>query len=266
MEKAFETFNLPCNDCSNEPLDRIPLARIIDTLDRDYAKNDLISAERHLTYWIREARQLNDKRSELSLCNEMIGLCRRTHDKNAALTIMECAIKLIEDLGVDNTLSAGTILLNGATTYEHFGDYEKALELYSDVERIYDLVLSRNSYEYAALYNNKAGAMELLHRYSDAESLLLLALSVLDACGTHVVDKAISYAGLARLAFLCHKDRDSIDQFLDMAWSVLTDSNVLHDGLYAYVCSKVSEDFFLLSRQEEAIALAEVAKEIYEGT
>lgn len=266
MTSIFDNYDLPCSGCSNEPVDKIPLARIIHILDQDYSKNDLVAAERHLSYWMKEASALRDRRSELSLCNEMIGLCRRTNDKTLAFTVIDRAVELIDALSITNTTSAGTVFLNAATTYKHFGEVEKALLFYQKTEIIYAKLLPCNAYEYAALYNNKAAVLEDLERYDEAEALLQRALSILEECDEYRIDKAISYVNLARLVFSWKQDNELADRYLDYAWEVLTDPGIAHDGMYAFVCAKASDEFASLGREDEAFALAEVAKEIYEGT
>lgn len=265
MKPFYENYDLPCSGCSNEPIEKIPLFRIIETLDSDYAKNDLVSATRHLQYWRREAMMLGDMRSELSLCNEMIGLCRRTNDIEEANAVISRADFLIDKLRIENTASAGTVYLNMATTLKHFGDSEKALLFYEKTERIYQTTLPQNAYEYAALFNNKAAVLEELGRYEEAFILLHKALETLDLLSCHRIDKAISYVNLARLLFVWKEDTDAVDRYLALAWETVCESGISHDGAYAFVCAKASEVFAYFGRDDEALALSEVAREIYEG-
>lgn len=266
MSTVFDVYNLPCADCSNEPIGRIPLARILDRLDCDYARNDLSSAKKHLDYWIRECQTLNDRRSELSLWNEMIGLCRRLNDFELAIQALERAADLIEALHLAGSVSGATIFLNMATTYKHFGKSDIALKLYDRVEAVYAELLSEESYEYAALYNNKATALMGVGRYEEAMRLLLRALDILELCPSERIDCAISYGNLAQLTYESKTDFAKADKYLDLAWETVCEPDLLHDGRYAFVCAKLSEVFALLGKEEAALALAEVAREIYEGT
>ncbi len=261
----FDSYDLPCGTCSNEPNDRISLVRVIELLDRDYQKNDIISAERHLEYWKKEAAMLGDYRSELSLCNEQIGLCRRTGNKEKAFEAITRADELIRKLGLSRTESAATIFLNMATTYLHFGEKETSMTFYQKAETGYRYAISENSYEYAALYNNKATALESLNRFEEAEILLQKALLILENCPDHKADQAISYVNLARLVSVWKRDIDQSQVYLSKAWEVLTDPEIKRDGLYAFVCIKASEVFAAFGKKDEVEALLEVAKEIYEG-
>lgn len=261
----LESYDLPCTDCSNEPLGKIPLTRVIDTLDRDYAKNDLVSAERHLIYWKKEAAMLMDLRSELSICNEIIGLCRRTENRAMAFDAIERAVAIMDKLDLCKTVAAGTVYLNMATTLRHFDETDKALAFYQKTEEVYRLTLPTCSYEYAALYNNKASTLESLERFEESYELLKTALTILDSLSEHYVDKAITYVNLARLFFVWKKDTAASDENLALAWDVLTDPSVKHDAAYAFVCLKASEVFAYFDMSDEAEALLEVAREIYEG-
>ena len=265
MSTLFNSYDLPCADCSNEPIGKIPLMRVLDTLDRDYAKNDLESCERHLRYWIKECELLGDRRSELSLWNEMIGLCRRLNDAELAFTALERAADLIDLLHLCDTVSGATIFINMATTYKHFGKSDEALALYQKAEEAYFGLLPPDSYEYAALYNNKAATLIGVGRYEEAMKLLCTALDILEHCPNERIDRAISYGNLAQLVSEWTNDGAKVEEYLDMAWECICDSDVLHDGKYAFVCAKLSEVFLLFGKDDAALALAEVAREIYEG-
>lgn len=265
MNNLFNSYDLPCSDCSNEPLSRIPLRRILDTLDRDYAKNDLERALSHLQYWIKECKCLQDMRSELSLLNELIGLCRRLDDEMIALSALERAQELIGALHIENTVSAATIWLNMATTYKHFDKNEKALALYKSTEDAYISLLSPSAYEFAALYNNKSSALIALGWYEEAYQLLARALEILEGCDGEKIDSAITYCNLAQLFGVWRRDEGEIDRYLDAAWDVICAPDIVHDGKYAFVCAKSSETFKLFGKDELALALLEVAREIYEG-
>ncbi len=266
MSTVFNSYDLPCFDCSNEPLGKIPLMRVIDMLDRHYAKNDLVLCEKHLRYWIKECAMLEDLRSELSLWNEMIGLCRRLNDAELAFWALDRITALIDILHLNNTVSCATIFLNMATTYKHFGKSEEALALYQMVENTYNGTLPIYSYEYAALYNNKAASLIGIGRYEEAMKLLLNALDVLEHCPKARIDQVISYGNLAQLVWEWRGDRRQAEAYLDMAWDIICAPDILHDGKYAFVCAKSSEVYALLGKEDAAIALAEVAREIYEGT
>lgn len=265
MDNLLNLYDLSCTDCSNEPLGRIPLARILDTLDRDYGRNDLEACERHLRYWIDECVALKDIRSELSLSNELLGLCRRLNNAALADAVLERVAYLVGILRLEKTVSGATILVNMATTCKHFGASEKALTLYQRAEDAYEGLLPAVSYEYAALYNNKATVFLELERYEEAWNLLMKALEILECCPKEKIDQAISYGILAEIAAKRKKNDEDAEAYLAKAWEIICSPDVEHNGKYAFVCAKSAEVFYAFGKYEEALALDEVAREIYEG-
>ena len=51
----------------------VPVDRILDRIRADEDRNDWPAVERHLTYWLEEARANRDRRGELMLRNELMG-------------------------------------------------------------------------------------------------------------------------------------------------------------------------------------------------
>ena len=71
---------------------------------------------------------------------------------------------------------------------------------------------------------------------------------------------------LAHLTF----DRDDtayeqVESLLDEAWDYINSDNQPKDGNYAYVLRKCAPSFDYFQRPEEAQAMRDVAKEIYES-
>ncbi|MBR6939730.1 MAG: tetratricopeptide repeat protein, partial [Clostridia bacterium] len=108
----------------------IDTGRVIRKLDEYLGRNDYVSAERLLNYWLAEAENESDKRGMLTVTNELIGLYRKTGREKEALTASENALELARELKLDGTVTMGTALVNAATAYKAFGQAEKALPLY----------------------------------------------------------------------------------------------------------------------------------------
>ena len=75
---------------------RISSERILTRLDEFLHKNDYASAERHLLYWLAEAENDNDTRTELLVCNELMGLYRKLSRESEALSCVKRALEKIE--------------------------------------------------------------------------------------------------------------------------------------------------------------------------
>ena len=56
----------------------IPQRRVIERMDAYMARRDYAGAERHLLYWLEEARALRDRRGALTVLNELVGHYRKT--------------------------------------------------------------------------------------------------------------------------------------------------------------------------------------------
>ena len=72
---------------------RISIDRILSRLDEFLHKNDYASAERHLLYWLSEAKSGGDVHTELFVRNELMGLYRKLSKENEALLCVSEALQ-----------------------------------------------------------------------------------------------------------------------------------------------------------------------------
>ena len=89
----------------DDPDGTIPVDRIMERLDKMFEKNDLAGAQSLLEYWENEARALKDRRGELSVVSELIGLYRKTGDKEKGLNAAARGTELVRLLELENTVS-----------------------------------------------------------------------------------------------------------------------------------------------------------------
>ena len=76
------------------PLAPIPQQRVVEKLDEYMSRRDYEGAEKHLLYWLEEARALGDERGELMVRNELVGHFRKTGGKEQAFEHAEAALAL----------------------------------------------------------------------------------------------------------------------------------------------------------------------------
>ena len=245
---------------------RINITRFIERLDGCFNRNDMKAARECIEYWENEARRLGDDRGLLTVLNEAVGFYRRSQKNNKALRAMEDSLSLVEKLGLAQSLTGATIYINAATTLSFFGREEEGLRLYDKAAACYIGNNMTETYEYAALLNNKAGTLNELKRYDEAEESWKAAIEILKKVGFHDGEIAISLVMLAHLTF----DRDSasyekVEALLDEAWAYLNSDNQAKDGNYAYVLRKCAPSFEYFQRPIEAQALRDVAREINEA-
>lgn len=249
----------------NAPKGRIPVDRVVTKLDGFFAKNDLSGAEKHLLYWVDEAKELGDKGGELSLLSEQIGLYRKTAEKDKALVAVNRALDLLQELGQDGTLSGATIYLNAATTMKAFGQAKESLPYYEKAAAIYETDLSPDDPRRAGLYNNRALAYADLGRAADAEKDYLAAIDVLKKSDGNENELAITYVNYAHLC-----DATGIRsvffplQLMDDAYACLTADTVVQNANHAAACEKCAPSFSRFGMHQAAAFLTARAKEIYE--
>ena len=81
----------------------IPQRRVAEKMDEYMQKRDYSAAERHLQYWLEEAKAGHDQQGQLMVCNEMIGFYRKMNVREKAYAAIDEAFLLLRSLGfVDN--------------------------------------------------------------------------------------------------------------------------------------------------------------------
>ena len=266
-EEYEEPACLLCMD-QNSPKP-IPQRRVREKLDEYMSRRDYAGAERHLNYWLAEAQQNRDLRGEFFLRGEMMGHYRKIGNKEQAIFNANEGLNLIEKLGFEGTLSAGTAYVNAATVYDAFGMPEHSIDLFEKAKAIYEGSLPENDGRLGGLYNNMALAYMALRRFGEAYEAFLKALDVMGRVENGALEKAITYLNLANAVELEHgleKGEQKIEQYLDTAAALLDDPALPHDGYYAFVCEKCAPTFDYYGYFLIADDLNERAKEIYERT
>lgn len=246
-----------------KPSGTIPVRQMTEKLDSFLNRNDMIGAERLLDFWLSEARALKDKRGELSVLSEQMGLYRKLGKKEEGVSSVEDGLRLIDELSLWDTVSGATIALNAATTYKAFGYPEKGIAVYERVEKVYESALSPVDVRKAGLYNNRALGLTDLGRFAEAERDYLSALAILKANSGEENDVAVTYVNMAHLYEKLNED-ERVYECMEKALEYLNGEKTVRNGYHAYVCSKCAPSFeyfgYFLASEE----LSARAKEIYE--
>ena len=247
--------------------ERIPIRHVIDKLDRTLARGDYDEGTRLLDYWLREARALGDEDGELSVLSEMMGLSRRTNDREKGLAAIARGLELLDRSGLSDTVSGATILLNAATTKKHFGDAAGALPLYRRAENIYSARLSPDDERFGGLYNNYALSLADTGDRAKAEEYFNRALAVMEKRGadgkTGVAVTCVNLADFFEAGNVPDKD-ERINAALERAWAALDDPDAPRDGEYAFVASKCAPAFSFYGWFFAASELEKRMREIHE--
>jgi len=266
-ELKKEDYQEPCCPLKmNKDVFSIPVGRVLDRLDEYLSRNDYDSAKKHLDYWVREAEAGNDDRGKLSILNEQIGLYRKIEEKDKCLEVIETALNLCDEIGMANTITEATTLLNAATGYKSFQMAEKALPLYEKAKTIYEKNLSVDDERLGGLYNNMALSLAQLKNYTGAKELYMRAMDIMSKQDQGEAEMAITNLNLADLVYaqLGEDADEEIRRYLDAAEKLLDSDKLIHNGHYAYVCEKCAPSFgyygYFLAEEK----YSRIAKEIYE--
>ena len=251
------------------PAKPIPVGRVIERLNEYFARNDAAAAERHLLYWLEEARQGRDERGELVVRNELVGHYRKTGEKDKALAQGEKALALLDALDFAGTVSAGTTYVNVATACSAFGENERALALFEKARATYESLPRTQRHLLGGLYNNMALVYKALGRYGEANELFEKAMDVMAEVPGGVLEQAITCLNMADVVAAeqgLEEGETRIFELLDQAYELLRDPSAPHDGYYAFVCEKCAPSFSYYGYFAAAEELQSEAKTIYERT
>jgi len=247
----------------------VSIGRVLDKLDSLLAQKQFDAAERHLAFWLAEAQQLGDARSELTLTNEQIGFYRKQGREAEAIAAANAAIALGEKAGLSDSVTMGTTFLNAATAFNAFDHPAEALALYRKAEPIYEAFLSAEDARRGGLYNNMALAELALGQYDAAEQHFRKALSVMEQQPGGQCDMAITYCNLADLAAAQlgqEAGETKIGALLETAIQLLNDEALQRDSYYAYVCEKCAPTFGFYGFFLDEAELKKRAEAYYERT
>ena len=264
------------------PYAPIPQKRIVEKLDAHMGRNDYAAAERHLLYWLSEACAVGDARGELMVRNELVGHFRKTGKREEAFAQAEAALRLVGELGLDDSLSAATTLTNAATALSAFGENDRALDLFSRAQVLYESAPDVDKRLVGGLYNNMALASVAAGRFDAADDFYRKAIDAMGQVENGELEQAISYLNMADAACARAQTLHRVDepgeegqlvdaalerevcQLLDKAAALLDTPSVPHDGYYAFVCEKCAPTFAHYGYFLVDADLRERAKAIYE--
>ena len=245
----------------------VPQQRIIQKMNEYMSRRDYAGAERHLKYWLEEAKLGFDKRGELLIYNELVGHFRKTANKEGAFESAKEALRLLKELDFEENVSAGTTYTNIATAFNAFGENEKSIELFEKARMVYENNQRTSPELLGGLYNNMALTFTALGKYEEAFALYEKALGVMAKVENGEIEQAITYLNMADLkeAELGYEKAESIVfEYLDKAQELLDKEDLRRDGYYAFVCEKCAPSFEYYGYFLYAKELKNRAESIYE--
>ena len=229
--------------------------------DACMARGETAQAGTILEETLAEARACGDRRAELSVLSEQMGYYRQAGAPERGIPAVEAGFALLEELGLHGTVTAGTILTNGATALSAYGQAEKALRYYEEAFRCYGAALAPEDLRFAALMNNMAAAYAAAGQPEQAVRYYRGALRVL-AHHPENPDTAVTHINLAQL--YAEKDHDAARDELAAALASLDAPEIVWDSYYAYTCRKCAAAFAAFGMDNAVREMKERAEIVHE--
>lgn len=246
----------------------IPQKRIVEKLEEYMSRRDYDAVEKHLLYWLEEAKLGRDERGELMLRNELTGHYRKTGNREKSLENARRAIALVEKLGMEGSITSGTTYVNAATAMNAFGENEQSVVYFEKAKEIYEKAEHKDSYLLGGLYNNMGLTLAALGRYAEAYALFDKALDIMRQRPDGTLEEAVTYLNIANTVEFelgLEQGESRINELLDKAYDLLNKPDLEHDGYYAFVCEKCAPAFSYYGYFLAAEDLKQRAEEIYAG-
>ena len=268
-EDYVEPRCLLCDEPYGAPaqIKPVPQQRIMEKVDEYMSRRDYAGVERHLLYWLEEAKLGHDQKGELMIRNELIGHYRKVQERDKAFAQIDAALSLLDEMDFQGTISAGTTCVNAATACQAFGENARALGLFERAKAVYESVPSLKPELLGGLYNNMALAYVAERRFAQAHALYEKALAVMAQAEHGALEQAITYLNMADAAEAekgLLDASETIDTCLETAQALLDTPTLARDGYYAFVCEKCAPTFEYYGWFAAANDLNERAKAIYE--
>ena len=248
------------------PAKPIPVGRVIERLNGYFARNDAAAAERHLLYWLEEARQGRDRHGLFTLQNELAGFYRKRGERDKAVSFADGAVASGKEMGILDRASGATALVNAGTVYKAFGMPERSLPLFERALPVYEAELAPGDWRLGGLYNNMALTLADLKRWDEAEAYYQKALANMRLTENAEAEQAVTWLNLADLYAArdgLEEAAEKIEGCLDRAFELLDTPSLPRDGDYAYYCRTSAPTFRYYGRFADAADLEKRAEEIY---
>lgn len=276
-------------DLTTDMIRPVPQRRIIDKMDEYMSRRDYNGAERHLLYWLEEAKLGGDLQGQLMLRNELVGHYRKTGQKEPAMESAAKALDLLRELDMENTITAGTTYVNIATACGAFGDHERAIRLFEKARAAYESSSQTETQLLGGLYNNMALTCTELRRCEEALALYEKAADLMGRVPDGELEQAITYlnmantvevqlgleAGEQQINALVERAEELLEakgeELLGKGEAALTDGTDLRAmkqeerarlGYYAFVCEKCAPTFAYYGYFMTAESLTERSEEL----
>ena len=175
----------------------VPQRRIIEKLDEYMSHRDYAGAERHLLYWLEEAKLGGDLKGELMIRSELVGHYRKVLNRGKAFENADAALELIGRIGYEGSISEATVYVNIATVYNAFSENDRSIAMFEKARSIYESIPELRPELLGGLYNNMALTYVALKQFPKAYELYDKAMETMKKVENGELEQAISYLNIA---------------------------------------------------------------------
>ncbi|MBQ0102492.1 MAG: tetratricopeptide repeat protein [Firmicutes bacterium] len=238
----------------------VSIDEILSSADSYYSENDVMSAGIFLEASL-DMCESGETFKRAVIINELLGVYRKLGERDKALLCVSEADKFrSSEL---NTNMKASLLLNSATVFSNFSEYDKAIAYYKEAEKIYDSMTYCEPEKISALCNNLGYAYFGDGQYGMSEEYYYKAVGYAERTPKREILKALTYLNLADL-YDARGDGEKVRLMLSESKKLLEKCEK-RDGEYAYACLKASSVFSHYGDKDYGKALEERSEEIYEG-
>ena len=273
--RCLLNMDRPGEECHRKTID---MRRVMEKLDEYQARKDYAGAERHLEFWLGEARLGNDLRGEFAVRGEQIGFYRKRGEEEKCFACVKEALRLMKELGYEEGISGATCWVNCGTAAQAFGHYGQAMEWFEKARAIYEKDLDGADARLGGLYNNMALTLVSEGRFEAARQCYEKALDVMEQVPGGAPERAITLLNLANAAeseLGIEAAEGQIEELLDKAEWLLDScdprehaelADHIAPGYYAFVLESCAPTFsyygYFLAAKKFSERAEEITKEL----
>lgn len=228
------------------------LENILIKLDNLFEDNKIDKVEPFLREELKAALEKEKYDVAVSLLNEMMGFFRETSQWEKSYECIEAVLKLMNRMGLKDSVPYGISLVNCANAYRAGGEYKKSLELYKKAEKIYKANFRDEDSQYAAFYNNLSLLYQEIGDFGMAKAALYKSLNIIDKQPDSELEQAVTRTNLAS-ALIQLNEFDKAEGLLKEALCILEKNNISD----VHYCGALSSYGTLLYMQKRYIEAAD---------
>ncbi len=235
------------------------IAEVLQELDTLFATHKIEQIEGFLVGKIQIAQKEEDRYSQITLLNELVGFYRDMSYVDKSLATAKQAMELVSESGLNGSIAHGTTVQNVANALRAAGQLESSKSYYDAAFGIYKGQLDEYDMRYASLYNNLSLLYQELEDYENACSSLERALVIVKEQEDAMIEVATTHTNLAMSLLKCNRLEEAMEH-LEVAFTIF-ERQEDKDYHYSAALSAMGEAKYLTGDLESAISYYKLGME-----